>query len=689
MTLASAPRLLVSLAALASALAAAGGAQAQSGRASSDGHDGLPADILVTAPIARELAETLAGTSILTGDSLARELRPTIGDTLARQPGVSASSFGPNASRPILRGLQGDRVRVLTDGIGSFDVSTSSDDHEVVINPLTAERIEILRGPAALLFGSAAIGGVVNVLDGRIPRRLPDEPVHAETIATYGSAGNERAAAARLDAPLGLGLVGHVDASLMRADDLRSGRGEIENSAARRDTYGAGLSWIGETANLGASVSRHDSRYGIPNRHEDEVELQEEDHEEGHHHHDVRIDARQTRYDLRGSISPGGAIEEIRLRAGVADYRHDELEPSGEVGSSFFSDGAEARLELTQATQGNWRGAFGAQFFTRDVHIEGEEKYLPRNRHSQYGLFTLQETRIGALTAEIGARYEHSVARADADADLATPALRRSFDAFSTSLGGSLAIGDGWRTGLNLSRSTRAPTPEELFANGPHAGTQSWELGDASLKREESWGVEATLRGKGPGYRIAAAAYHNWFSNYIYQADAESSLCEAAAGDRDTEGLPCLRRAQADARYWGFEIEGEAELARIGSFALSADAMLDHVRARILGNGPAPRIPPLRLIGGLAAASDRLDGRIEIEHAAAQKRVALLETATPAYTLVNASLSWRPFASEPHSSLSLSANNLFDVVALRHSSLLKEEAPLAGRDIRLTLRLAL
>lgn len=662
--------------------------------------------IIVTAPLARDISNALAGTSMLTGAALAKELRPTIGDTLARQPGVSATSFGPSASRPVLRGFQGDRVRILTDGIGSFDVSNSSVDHPVVINPLTADRIEVLRGPAALLFGSSAIGGVVNVIDSRIPRRVPDEPIHADLIASYGSAATERSLSAGIDAPLGHGLVAHLDASHSKSDDLRTGghilsgplrstaaassdpqirvladlAGKLPNSGARSTDVAAGLALVDGPNNFGISINRYDSLFGSPVRWSLEPGADPER---------VRLDIRQWREDARAEMQIGGTlIEQVKLRAGHADYRHVELDAAGAAGTLFSSTAYEGRLEVVQAKQGGWRGAFGGQMFLRSLGIEGEEKFLPRNESQQYGLFALQELAIGALVAEGGLRYEHSILQADADGMLKTPDTRRTFDAMSASLGATLPIAQGWRAGLNLSRSERAPTAEELFANGPHAGTQAFELGNTDFTRERSLGLEATLHGKGQGYTLSLAAYYNRFANYIYEAQVVQSVCEASAAGRDVD-LPCFARAQADARHYGFEFEGTLDLGRIGDFTFVADALADTVHATIIGNGPAPYIPPLRLLGGLEAQSDRLDARIEAEWVDGQSRLAAFETPTPGYTMVNTSLSWKPFPDDKTGSLILSANNLFDVEARRHASVLKDHAPLAGRDIRLTLRLTL
>jgi iron complex outermembrane receptor protein len=664
-------------------------------------------EIVVTG-FRREREDVLSGTSVVTGAELTRDLRPTIGETLARQPGVSATSFGPNASRPVLRGFQGERVRVLTDGIGSLDASNTSVDHAVAVNPLTAERIEVLRGPSALLFGSSAIGGVVNVIDSRIPRRAPDETVHVESILTYGSAANERSANATLDAPLGGGFVFHLDGNYTKTDNLRIGgfvlspalraeaaaseeeeiqeladlRGRLPNTAAETTDVALGLAWISGDNNIGFSVNRYDSLYGVPIRYS--TEPHDEDHEghedeEGHHGHAPMIDVRQNRADVRAEFDTGGGFaDSVRFRAGYSDYRHDEIEPTGEIGTTFVTDGVEGRLEVVQSNRGGWGGGFGIQYLRRHLEVEGEEKYLPENRTEQIGIFALQTYEKGPFRAEAGARYERQTARADADADLGNPALKRSFDAFSASLGGSFEVAPDIRLGLNGSHSQRAPSAEELFAGGPHAGTQSFEIGNPNLRKEKSWGIEAVLNGSGDGYSFSAAVFHSWFQNYIFERGTG-----ALADD-----LPVFQITQGDARYFGVELEGSVKVAQVGGFGIHLDTVADYVRATIDGFGPAPRIPPLRLLGGVEARSERLSGRLEVERTFAQERLSPFETRTDGFTRVNASISFQPISTQKNTSITLAANNIFDVDARRHASFLKDVAPLGGRDLRLTARLS-
>lgn len=652
-------------------------------------------DIIVTAPYEQTQGDILSGTSVLTGQALTRDLRPSIGDTLARLPGVSASSFGPSASRPILRGFSGDRVRVLIDGIGSVDASTTSVDHAPVINPLTADRIEVLRGPSALLFGSSAIGGVVNVIDNRIPRSLPEEAVHLDVIGNYGTAAKERSVAGEIDVPIAGKLVAHLDGSYLKTDDLRTGgyllspelralaassadpdvrenatlRGRIPNTASETWEVAGGLSVVTDRGHLGFSVSHYDSIYGVPARigYDETTEGEAEQ---------VRLALKQTRFDIRGEVETEGFLDKIRVRLAAADYRHDEIEDTGEVGTSFFNQGYEGRLELVQRAQGGWKGASGVQMFIRDFDVQGEEKFVPRNTTEQYGVFTLQSLDMGRFRVEGGARYEQTSLTAQADAQIGTPRYERRFDAISGSLGASYQLTDGIRIGLNGSHSERAPAAEELFANGPHAGTQSYEIGDPTFAKEKSWGLEATLRGSAPGLSFALAGYYNWFTDYIYQSPTGEII----------DDLPVFQYAQADARVWGFEAEAKADLATFGATRLSIDGLADYVRTTITGVGPAPRIPPLRMLGGIEANGDKVNGRFEVEHVFEQDRVTDFELPTNGYTMVNASLAFKPFGRGNATSLTLSANNIFDVEARRHASFLKDFAPLAGRDIRATLR---
>ncbi len=667
-------------------------------------HAGKDDEIVVTSVVRRSEQDVLSGVDVLKAGELTAAVRPSIGETLQHTPGTSATSFGPNASRPVLRGLQGERVRLLTNGIGSIDVSNTSVDHAVVVNPLLAERVEVLRGPQALLYGAAAVGGVVNVIDGRVPNAVPDEPVHLAALGSYGSAANERSVAGSVDAPLGSGFVGHVDGSWLKTDDLRIGgyalspelraeaaasanlppdpadpidfaanaalRGILPNTASETWSAGAGFAYIDEGGSLGVAYSRYDSLYGVP------VRLATRP---GQEQEAPRISLVQDRIDARAELRPGGSvIERATFRVGFADYTHSELAEDGAVGTTFLNQGIEARLELAQAQRGGWTGASGAQYVRRDFDVIGDEAFLPRNTTSQVGLFTVQTVKLGAIELEAGGRYEHVRITATPQTDQPQFfAGQRSFDSLSGSIGAAYRLGADWRLGVNLARTERAPAAEELFANGPHNATQTFEVGDPALGTERATSVEALLRGGGGGWSVELSGFYTRFGGYIFDERTGAEI----------EGLPEFRIRQGAADYWGFEAQGEATLAQFGDWTLGADALADYVHATIDGYGPAPRIPPLRVLGGLGVKSAKFDLRAEVEHVTAQDRTAPNETATPAFTLVNAELAFRPWGEERPLSLIVSANNIFDVEARRHASFLKDYAPLAGRDIRVSARL--
>lgn len=693
-------------------LAAPAFAQERDAPAGDDVHDSGP--IVVTAPYVRSL-DILGNVSVVEGEELARDIRGQIGDTLTRQPGVSATSFAPGASRPVLRGFSGERVRILTDGIGSIDVSNTSADHAVTIDPLTVERIEILRGPAVLLFGSQAIGGAVNLFDRRIPRKVPTDHVHIDAIGGYATAANDRNAGASIDVALSSQIVAHLDGSWRKTGDARAGgyifapgirgdllhlaeheiedghpdeaaeltaqansRGKIANTASETWTAAGGLSLINDGGQLGISLSYFDSNYGVPGRPNTAHDHGGGDHGDDDHGHDhgdvpVTIGLKQWRADLRGEVEMGdGFFNALRIRAGYADYEHTEYEGE-EVGTVFTNQGVEGRLELAQNDRGGWRGASGVQYSHRDFDAVGAEAFVPRNLTDQFALFTLQEWTAGPLGLEAAARFEATDVRAP------TLGIARKFDTFSGALGATYDLGEAVKFGVSVARAVRAPSAEELFSNGPHIATQSFELGNPDLKREASWGAEASFKIKTDAFNLALTGYSNWFDDFIY----------SAATGAEEDGLPVFRYFQRDAHVWGFEAEASARLAQFGGFNIVGDVTADMTRATIKGAGAdrnVPRIPPLRVLGGIEAQGERVDARVEVEWTDDQKRIAAFETPTDGFTLVNASISWRPLPDTKNLTLSLAANNIFDVDARRHASFTKDYVPLAGRDIRITAR---
>jgi len=662
--------------------------------------------IVVTAPYVDQL-DILAGTSVLTGDQLAEDLRGQIGDSLTGLPGVSSTSFAPGSSRPVLRGFQGPRVKVLTDGIGALDASNTSVDHAVTIDPLTAQRVEVLRGPAVLLFGGDAIGGAVNVIDKRIPRDIPDDAVHLDAIGGYGSAANDWSIAGSVDVPLTPKLVIHADGSFRDTDDVRvpgfvlspalraevlaeaaeeaeeghfdeadelteaaNLSGRVPNTASRTRTAGAGIAYIDDGGNLGVSVSYYDTDYGVPSRpgaghaHSEEGGAEEE---EG----PVTIGLEQIRADLRGGVNIGGFFEALNFRAGYSDYTHTEFE-GDEIGTVFTVSGIEARAELVQADRDGWRGVIGTQVLVRDFNAIGAEAFVPKNSLESWALFTVQEADLGDWEVEGAMRFDQS----NISANVAS--FDRSFNTISGAVGLAYAPDDAaFKIGANLSRADRAPSAEELLSNGPHIATQAFEIGDPDFTTEKSWGGELYARWDSDDVQLSATVYANLFNDYIFEAET--------GGEED--GLPIFRYFQRDATYYGFEASAAVVFARAGGFDFIVDGVADYVRAKIDDDGgPVPRIPPLRLLGGLKAHSDRLDLRAEVEWSGGQNKIAAFETPSDSFTMVNASAAWRPFGKDGNITLLASANNIFDVNARRHASFTKDYVPLSGRDIRISAK---
>lgn len=663
-------------------------------------------DIVVTAPYVERL-DILSGTSAISGEVLADKTRAQLGDILTSLPGVSATSFSPGASRPVLRGYQGNRVAVLTDGIGNIDASNTSADHAVTIDTLTVERIEVLRGPAVLLFGGQAVGGAVNALDKRIPRSIPEEDIHIDALAGYGSAARDWSGGGSIDMPLTDRVIVHLDGSYRNSDDLRSGgyvlspnlraevldfaaeeaseghleeaseareladqRGQIPNSAVKSWTAGGGIAFIDEGGNLGVSYSIYDTNYGIPARPGASHAHDGEEPTEGEV--PVTIGLRQYRFDLRGEVNLGeGLFEKLRLRAGYADYTHTEFE-GDEVGTVFNSQGIEARAEFVQNELGGWRGASGVQYQSRDLEAIGAEAFIPPNTTRQLGLFTLQEYTNGNLDAEIAIRFDTAKLRAD------TLGLSRTFNNVSAAFGLGYHIGD-LKIGANISRTGRAPAVEELFSNGPHIATQAYEMGDPDLKSERAWNGELYARYETPATAFSATLYTNRFDNFIYEVET---------GDIEDD-LPVFQYFQNDAKVWGIEFQASKRLASFGSSDLSVDGVADYTRAKISsGGGDAPRIPPLRLLGGVELTNANFDLRGEVEFNDDQTKTAAFETPTNGFTLVNASATWRPFGRDRNIALIASANNIFDVTARRAASFTKDFVPLTGRDFRVTARVS-
>jgi len=615
-------------------------------------------EVIVTAsPLEESQFDLLRAGSVLQGETLERHLEPSLGETLGNTPGVSSTFFGPAASRPVIRGLGGDRVRVLINGIGSIDASSTSPDHAVAADLLTAQRIEVLRGPSTLLYGSSALGGVINMIDERIASQHPDSAISGAARSALSSSANDAAGAASLTADLGK-LIAHLDGFARDTGDYNAGggRGSIANSDIVTRGATAGLSQVGDQGFLGAAFSVTESNYGIPGT-----------LDEG----GTRIDLNQKRLDVAGQARGRlGPFKTAKLRFGYADYRHREI-TGGKTGTEISNQGWEGRLELVQRKTGALKGVVGLQLRHRDFSVLGDEPFTPPTTTARWGLFALEQLDFGAWEVEASARFDHQRAVADA------LGISRKFNSFSASGGLSWRVSDDYVLGLTAARTQRLPSAEELFSNGPHDATRAFEIGDPNMKKETGTTLELSLRKRAGLFVANANLFYTRYNDFVFEAFTGT----------ERDGLQVLRFQQDKAEFWGGETQAHIGLMASAQASLGLDLTADFVRATLTRlHQPLPRMPPLRFGATLHYDSDRLAATAELRRTTGQHRVAAFETVTIGYTMVNASLTVHPFARASNIALTLRAKNITNVLARSHVSFLKDVAPLPGRDLRLSIR---
>ncbi len=660
-------------------------------------------ELVVSAgPASVQRSESYQPTSALTGLDLAKAVQSSLGETLAGEPGVASTYNGPGASRPLIRGLGGDRVRVLEGGVGSGDVSAQGPDHAVSLEPLAAVRIEVIRGAATLLYGSSAVGGIVNVLDKRIPRELPGSGVSGSVTALGGTVADERTGAFELNGSLGGRFAWHLS-GLDRGtedynipgfaerehdhehdhehegehhdDEEEEVEGVLANSAVETTRGAFGVSWIGGSGFLGVSVSGLDSDYGVPGHehaHEHEHEHEEEgENEEEHGEEGVTINLEQRRIDLEGAWRfGGGAVKGLKGRFGVADYEHTEFE-EGAVGTRFQNEQWEGRLELQHALSESMVGAAGVQVSGRDFEALGEEAFVPPSTSLSYAGFVYEEFRSGDVRYQLGARGEFQ------QMEQKTAGYEEDHVGFSASGGLSWTPSERLGLAVSLARSVKLPSLEELFSDGPHIATGAYEIGDLDLDPESAYSMDATLRLSHGTFRSELTGFLNLFNGFIYQ--------EYTGGEED--GLPILQFTQADARFVGFEAALEFDLIHRGRHHLLVEGWGDYVRAELTDEDQnLPRIPPLRLGTGLRYDGGAFKGDLGLTRAAKQDRVSPFEEETEGYTLLNGSIGYRIFTGGLTHDIVLQGRNLTDQEARPHTSFIKELAPLPGREVRLLYR---
>lgn len=613
---------------------------------------------------------------ILSGEKLDKVKAASIGETLANELGVTETAFGPYASRPIIRGLGGPRVLMLQNGISSMDVSTISVDHAVTIEPFQAQQIEIFRGPATLLYGSGASGGLVNIVTGRIPEYIP-ESFSASAETRINSVNQEKLFAFRADGGVNDVLALHVDGTVRDANNYESADGKILNSAYDNHDFNIGASYFLGRGFLGFSFGRFNSTHEIPLDPDDPDEL-------------PFIETTQDRVEFTGGLdNPLPGFSSLRLRAAHNDYEHIEFEGPGEPpGTTFLNDEWEGRLELQHNPIGNWTGSLGTQFNLRSLAAVGDEAFIVPVKSRGYALFLLEETDVGNWHFELGGRYEHKKYEPTASSVFTSV----GHDVYSVAGGAHWHFTDAHSLGLFISRGQRIPSEEELFADGPHLATGTFEIGNPNLNEETSNNIDLSLKKETGRLTWGVNFFVNYIEDFIFLSEVDDGSGAPVFVDDDGNpggDLLLTQIEQDNALFYGIEAEAVFGLIQDKRGNLDLRVFGDYVRGKRDGGDDLPRISPPRLGAGLLYNKSAWTANLDVINVFKQEDVASLETSTGGHVLLNAGLvyGFGTVAGAADSSVFLRANNLLDEDAQRHTSFLKDRAPLPGRSVMLGVQL--
>ena len=652
----------------------------------------LPELTISASGLALGSSDMTTPSTVLEGDALVLRREATLGETLEGEPGIRSSHFGAGASRPIIRGMDGPRVGILSDGSEVHDASTMSPDHAVGVEPMLAQQIEVLRGPSALVYGGGTVGGVVNVLDRKIPTAMPDKGFEGNVELRGNSAAREKAGA--FDITAGTGNIAiHAEGVKRDASDYRVGSGwdqgrRVNGSYNQTDTGSLGLSWIGDQGYLGAAFTSQRNTYGLPGHnhsfegchtHADHLHCGDHGHdhegEEGHDHegddHGVPfVKLRSERWDLRGEYrQPVAGIAKVRIRASHTDYQHDEIE-GGAVATRFTNKARDGRLEVEHEPIAGFRGLVGVQASQRDFSALGEEAFIQPTVTRKNAVFLLEEYRLGDWRFEGALRHDWQRTTAE------TSALRRSHAGTSASLGAVWRLAPGYSLGASLSHAHRMPTAEELFADGLHMATSTYERGNPDLKKETSRNIDLTLRKLNGPTTFTVGVFRNNVRNFIYGRTVD-----------EHEGLQLLDTTQRNAVFTGIEGQVRQQFTPV----LGATVFGDYVRAQLEagdGNRNLPRIPAARVGLRLDAHWQQWMGEVEWFRMGRQSRTADFESSTPGYNMLNVAVRYNLRTQSYPTQIYLKATNLTDTLAFSHTSFIKNAAPLMGRNVTLGVRVA-
>jgi iron complex outermembrane recepter protein len=639
------------------------------------------------APLSDGQLQNTVPISILKGEELNQARRATLGETLeAAVPGVQSTGFGQGAGRPIIRGLDGPRIRITENGSDTFDVSAISPDHVVASNPLAAKSIEVIRGPATLIFGGSAVGGLVNVRTDHMPSQAL-KGSSANVFLEGGTRGQNSFGFSALGGKNGFNYsLGGFDRT---AGDYRTPLGLQANSFSRADGVSVGTSFVGNAGMIGLGVSTSNSRYGAV------AEA------------DVFLAQKQRKIDfIAESFEPLKGIESLLLKHSDGRYQHQEIETStNAIGTDFRQSGRDSRLELTHAPIAGVRGILGFTQLNKSLTVSGDEAYLPNAKTKLQALYYVAEKKFGNIKTEFGARHE-SVGIAPSQS---SGFSNRSFSLNSYGVSSNIPLNKAWGTTLRASHSERAPVVEELFANGAHIATGTFEIGAPQLAKEKSLNFDIGLQyAPTSQFKAQITGYQNRFKNYVYGQSTDvngdgigdrtddmgivvNSTQDPSAGD-----LKQIAYQQSKAIFHGLEIEAQW---RPTNSQFGMRAFTDVARGRLIGSsgtseGPPPRMSPMR-IGitvdyGQSATTRRSagpwSGYAQVLRVMGASRVASQETTTDGYTLINAELAYRLGSRTQGATMYLQGRNLLNQTVRQHTSFLKDIAPMPGRTVILGLR---
>jgi iron complex outermembrane receptor protein len=608
---------------------------------------------VTVSPNTRDTFESYQPASVLGGEDLQQRLGNTLGATLANEPGVNVRTFGSGNARPVVRGLDNDRVLILENGARTGDLSSQSADHGVTLDPATATQIEVVRGPATLLYGSSAIGGVVNLVSDEIVTK-PLQGIHGAFTLQGATADENAGIAGNLSGGNGK-LAYRINGSAQRTDDYDTPEGKVPNSQSNSKSGGGSLAFTRDDGYLGASYQYVDTRYGVPFV------------EEG----GTTLHPRRHRLDLRGERrNLGGFISGVKFLGGFRDYKHDEIEASGEIATTFTNKVTEGNLYLNHRAFGPLTGTFGGRAEHRDYTTVGEEALAPPTIQNTFAGFIYEELTFRHVSLQFGGRVDHTSFDPNGAVVERPDVPKRDFTNFSASVGILGYLRDDLTVALNLARAVRNPSLEELYNLGAHVGNFAFEVGDPTLPTEVGYGADLSLRYRRPRFAGEGTVFINNIDRFIFPFQT---------GDFE-EDLPVVNFTSADSRLTGLEAHLDAGLTSALWLVLGADAVRGELRD---GGGPLPRIPPYRLWAGLRLEHKQFHLEGEVKHVGKQTRVYGAETPTDGYTLVNLHGSYQIVSGHAVHTVTLRADNVGDELYRNHLSYIKDLAPEMGRTFRL------